>query len=178
MLNQSIFLRDIRKLFKIIFTKVEINHKALLQTGPFAVTAERKSVVDYSQNVYVDSDIFILFLEVKDDPLALLRPFEWEVWLGILLIATFFWCIAGIIDMVYTGKAKWGSLAYFTYGVMLNQGQMVVQMTQASTETRWYKRINFVVWVLGCLVLSTCYSGVHISPQLLSVIQQADLSLW
>ena len=79
-----------------------------------------------------------------------------------------------------TGPENWSDMHFAANSgrQCLIPGQMVVQMTQASTETRWYKRINSVVWVLGCLVLSTCYSGVHISPQLLSVIQQADLSLW
>ena len=141
------------------------------------MTAERKSVVDYSQNVYVDNALFIVGFKVKDDPLALMRPFEWEVWLGILLIGLIFWCTAGVIDLVYTGRGKWGSHANFTYGVMLNQGEMINQMTRRSKETWWYKRINSIIWVLGCLVLSTCYSGTLISLNFTSAIQQTDLSV-
>ena len=123
------------------------------QTGPFALTPERKSVADYSSIVFLDKAIFIIGLTIEDDPWALLTPFEWEVWLGISLMAPIFWFSAGIIDMVYIGEAKWGNLAFLVYGVMVNQ------VTGASQQTMWYKRFHSFVWVWGCVVFTKLYSG-------------------
>ena len=134
-------------------SQILISTKHTAQKGPFALTPERKTVADYSRNVYVDNVIFIVGLKIEDDPWALLRPYKLEVWLGILLIAPIVWCSATTVDLVYTGDAEWGSLAYLTYGVMLNQ------VTQASQQTRWYKRIHSIVWVWGCVVFTRCYSG-------------------
>ena len=120
--------------------------------GPFALTPERKSVVDYSNNVYVDNTVFIIGLSIGDDPWALLRPYELEVWLGIILVALISWCSAAIIDTIYTRKVKWGSLAILTYGVMFNQ------VTRASQQTRWYKKLHYITWVWGCLIFTKCYS--------------------
>ena len=105
--------------------------------------------------MYVDSAIFIVGLKIEDDPWALLTPFEWEVWMGLLLIAPIFCCFAGVIDLAYTGHANWSSLAYFTYAVMLNQ------ITNISEQKRWYKRTATIVWVWACLVFTTCYSGTE-----------------
>ena len=99
------------------------------------------------------NDFFIVGIKVEDDPWALVRPFEWQVWLGILLIAPLVWFSGGLLDVVHKGDANWFNLANFTYGVMLNQ------MTQSSKQKAWYKRIYCISWVWVCFIFTTCYSG-------------------
>ena len=130
-----------------------LQKQSFAQTGPFALTPERQSVVDYSQDVYVDNDIFIVGLRIDKDPWALMRPFEWEVWLGILITIPIFWSFTGIANFLYSGDAKWSSTAFFTFALMLSQ------MSNVSMQTKWYKRIYLIVWVWFCLVLTKCYSG-------------------
>ena len=137
-------------------------HTKLLPIGPFGLNPDRALVADYSHTLYVDTDVFIVGLKIEDDPWALFRPFEWEVWLGIFLIAPIFWFSAGFIDLVHKGDAKWSSLAIFTYGSMLNQD---LDQTQISKQTWWYKRFYCISWVWVCFILTTCYSGTDILPE-------------
>ena len=87
--------------------------------GPFALTPERKSVVDYSNNVYVDNAVFIIGLKIENDPWALLSPYEQEAWLGISLVAVISWCSAGIIDMVKWSTQEKQSGAHWQFSHMV-----------------------------------------------------------
>ena len=107
-----------------------LQKQSFAQPGPFALTPERQSVVDYSQDVYVDNDIFIVGLRIEKDPWALMRPFEWEVWLGILITIPIFWCFTGIANLLYSGDAKWSSTVFYTFALMLSQMSGLASSTQ------------------------------------------------
>ena len=66
----------------------------------------------------VVNDFFIVGIKVEDDPWAFVRPFEWQVWLGILLIAPFVWFSGGLLDILHKGDANWFNLTKFTYSVI------------------------------------------------------------
>ena len=123
--------------------------------GPFALNPEREDSADFSHTVYVDDDVFMLGFKIDDDPWALLRPFELEVWVGILLIAPIYWLASGLVDLVHTGTPNWMLTADFTFRSMVSQSKDSMTMKNA----KLYKRIHAIVWIWACLVFVRCYSG-------------------
>ena len=130
--------------------------------GPFALNPEREDSADFSHTVYVDDDVFMLGFKIDDDPWALLRPFELEVWVGILLIAPMYWLASGLVDLALTGTPNWMLTADFTFR------SMVSQSNQSMKHTKLYKRILAIFWMWACLVFIRCYSGA--SPTLIDYL--------
>ncbi len=71
--------------------------------GPFMATAERYAAIDLSRTIYVDTKSILLPVQRVRDPLALVRPFHWEVWMAILVALPVFLITVAFCEFLYSG---------------------------------------------------------------------------
>ena len=117
------------------------------------MNTRRAQVVDFSYPIHIDKLQFIIGIKVETDPLAMLSPFGWRVWIGVVLAPPVYWLAMGMADTIFHGVARWPLLAGFTYRSILKQSCEFIP------GTRYYNRIFSVVWILSFSVLCYGYEG-------------------
>ena len=121
--------------------------------GPFHVNTRRAHVVDFSYPIHIDKLQFIIGLKTETDPLAVLSPFGWRVWIGVVLAPPLYWLTMGMADVAFHGTARWSTLAGFIYR------SIVKEVGEYNTGTRYYNKIFIVVWIWSFSVLIYGYEG-------------------
>ena len=76
--------------------------------GPFGVIYEREQeACDFSYPVVIDYWTSIVAVNLEQDPWPIARPFEWEVWVGLICIFPFFTMTLAAMDYIYRGEGRY-----------------------------------------------------------------------
>ena len=126
-----------------------------LLIGPFAVTLQRSKVIDYSESVFMDDLTALVPFKMSKDNSLLIRPFQWEVWIGLLTLTPIYIIASGIAEHVYTQDIKWWKVIDFTWRSLCNGSGVKVAISQQQI----HKRIFSIIWMYSSLILFTTYSG-------------------
>ena len=118
------------------------------------MNTRRAQVVDFSYPIHIDKLQFIIGLKAESDPLAVLSPFGWRVWIGVVLAPPLYWLAMGLADVAFHGTARWSTLAGFIYR------SIVKEVGEFNTGARYYyNKIFVVVWIWSFSVLCYGYEG-------------------
>ena len=117
------------------------------------MNTRRAQVVDFSYPIHIDKLQFIIGLKAETDPLAVLSPFGWRVWIGVVLAPPLYWLAMGMADIAFHGTARWSTLAGFIYR------SIVKEVGEFNTGTRYYNKIFAAVWIWSFSVLCYGYEG-------------------
>ena len=120
--------------------------------GPFAVTYLRYQVVDFSSYFYMDASPFMTSFETQVDIYALIRPFNYDIWVILLFLPPFYWIVMGLADKVFNGMAHWFFLLDFVYRNLLKQVDKVPVLWK-------YITILSQIWIFGAFIMTTLYMG-------------------
>ena len=127
-----------------------------LLIGPFAVTLQRSKVIDYSESVFMDDLTALVPFKMSKDNSILIRTFQWEVWICLLIVTPVYIITSGIVEQVYTQDIKWWKLIDFTWRSLCNGSGVKVAISQKQI----HKRIFSAFWMYSSFILFTTYSGL------------------
>ena len=113
----------------------------------------RTEAIDYSYPFFADRVNLLLGFKLEDDPWTIIRPFEWEVWVGIAIVIPLYWLVHGLADMAYAGACNWKFLGGFTIRTIFKQHCSVFP------SAKKYNKILSGVWLLVCIALTAAFSG-------------------
>ena len=118
----------------------------------------RSQVIQYTLPIYVDNIIAVMPYKMEDDHGVLLRPFKWEVWVGIVLVTISYILVTGLIEWAYNGRCKWWDIINFTLRCicMDSIGQKSILMANS------YNRILSITWIWCSLILFAAYAGMQV----------------
>ncbi|XP_066990697.1 uncharacterized protein [Macrobrachium rosenbergii] len=133
--------------------------EASLAFGGVTLTDERGKVIDFSIPFYQGYlTIFSTPPKEKNRALAVLSPFTYEVWIGIILSTAVIGPILfGVSKAATRMKASESSPSEQNYA--FNMFRNIVNQGNSLTLGLWSERIILLCWFLFCLVCSALYSG-------------------
>jgi hypothetical protein len=73
--------------------------------GPFGVNYEPGQAIDFTFTIGTDYWTTIVPIQLTNDPWPIIRPFQPEVWLGILVTLPIFLAAIGITSFFFFGKS-------------------------------------------------------------------------
>ena len=120
--------------------------------GPFAVTYLRYQVVDFSSYYYMDASPFMTSFATTVDIYALIRPFNYDIWLILLFLPPLYIIVMGLSDKIFDGMGHWSFQLEFVYMNLLKQVDKVPIL-------RKYNRILAQTWIFGAFIMTTLYLG-------------------
>ena len=100
----------------------------------------------------MDASPFMTSFETQVDIYALIRPFNYDIWVILLFLPPFYWIVMGLADKVFNGMAHWFFLLDFVYRNLLKQ----VDKVPVSSV---YNTILSQIWIFGAFVMTTLYIG-------------------
>ena len=120
--------------------------------GPFAVTYLRSQVVDFSSYYYMDASPFMTSFETTVDIYALIRPFNYDIWLILAILPPIYCILMAISDKIFIGMGQWYFQIEFVYRNLLKQVDKVPN----------FKKYNIIfaqTWIFGAFIMTTLYLG-------------------
>ena len=120
--------------------------------GPFAVTYLRYQVVDFSSYYYMDASPFMTSFETTVDIYALIRPFNYDIWLILAILPPIYCILMAISDKIFIGMGQWYFQIEFVYRNLLKQVDKVPN----------FKKYNIIfaqTWIFGAFIMTTLYLG-------------------
>ena len=123
--------------------------------GPFAVTLRRSKVIDYSDSVFLDDLTALVPFKMSKDNSILIRPFQWEVWFGLMILIPIYIIASGIAEHALSQDIKWWNLIDFTWRSLCKGSGVLLTISQQY----YHKRILAIFWMYSSLILFTAYSG-------------------
>ncbi|KAK8404112.1 hypothetical protein O3P69_000285 [Scylla paramamosain] len=128
--------------------------------GPFAVTAQREEDIDFSMAVLTDNQAIITIRPtLQQDVAGFLRPFDYKVWLLVLLSMVGMACgMVGVVEG--EGKVFFENPKNIVSKTCL---WILTTLTQESSE--WLPphdagRVLVTTWMLASLVFMSSYGGI------------------
>jgi hypothetical protein len=125
-------------------------------TGPFGTIYERAQVVDFPFPVMVDYYTVIVPIKLDLDKWPIIRPFEWRVWLGIVMLSSIFLLALGVSDWFYTGSVQWTNIFWVVFRNIFSEPPAWVP------HNGIYSKIFALTWMIALFVLTWEYSGSFI----------------
>lgn len=128
-----------------------------LSPGPFAIMPQRARDVDFSITLYQDDTVFMMPLNIEKDSRIIMRPFEWRVWILVLLAPPAYLLILGLSDFAFERferKVEWWKLTDFTVRLLFMHG------TPRLPESTIYRRIFSITWIVTQTILAVVYAGL------------------
>ena len=120
--------------------------------GPFAVTYLRSQVVDFSSYYYMDASPFMTSFETTVDIYALIRPFNYDIWLILAILPPIYCILMAISDKIFIGMGQWYFQIEFVYRNLLKQVDKVPNFKK-------YNVIFAQTWIFGAFIMTTLYLG-------------------
>ena len=120
--------------------------------GPFAVTYLRYQVVDFSSYYYMDASPFMTSFETTVDIYALIRPFNYDIWLILAILPPIYCILMAISDKIFIGMGQWYFQIEFVYRNLLKQVDKVPNFKK-------YNVIFAQTWIFGAFMMTTLYLG-------------------
>ncbi|XP_068206597.1 probable glutamate receptor [Palaemon carinicauda] len=128
-----------------------------MAVGPFSVTYERSSAVDFSLDLHVDQyGIFLPRPLMEEDLMAFLKPFPWQMWLA-LIIVMIISMIAGMLMDYLLVKFSGSKVVTFRPVWII---RALVNEPAETAPTSDTGRIFTATWLIVALIIDTAYSGV------------------
>ena len=101
----------------------------------------------------MEASPFMASFETQLDTLALIRPFNVDIWLILLFLPPFYWIVMGVADKIFNGMAHWFFLLDFVYRNLLKQVDKVPVLNR-------YNNILSQTWIIfGGYIMTTLYVG-------------------
>ena len=120
--------------------------------GPFAVTYLRYQVVDFSSYYYMDASPFMTSFETTVDIYALIRPFNYDIWLIMAFLPPIYCIAMALSDKLFIGMGQWYFQIEFVYRNLLKQVDKVPNFKK-------YNVIFAQTWIFGAFMMTTLYLG-------------------
>ena len=125
-----------------------------LSPGPFAIMPQRARDVDFSITLYQDDTVFMMPLNIEKDSRIIMRPFEWRVWILVLLAPPAYLLILGLSDFAFEGNnVRWWELTDFTVR------HLFMHSVPKLPESTSYKRIFSITWIATQTIMAVVYAG-------------------
>ncbi|KAK4312415.1 hypothetical protein Pmani_016169 [Petrolisthes manimaculis] len=163
-------------------------NEADLALGPFGLTYSRSRVVDFSSPILIDYyRILVRRPRPETDPIGFLRPFTWEVWVGLVMCV---WVVGGVLFLAASlhsspqskkqeKEEKWGRrnkkstynkddieegpISQFLTQLWLVYGSLLSQPEVSYADERWRLgqgwRVAAAGWCVAALVVARSYSS-------------------
>ncbi|XP_076353788.1 glutamate receptor ionotropic, delta-1-like [Tachypleus tridentatus] len=125
------------------------------------VTEERQEAVDFTLPYVYDSVRFVTSApKVKDRALAIIKPFSWQVWLGVFLsvfMATSVITFTSIIMNTQIRSTQWANTLWYVMGCLVSQGGKI------SLYNSYSVRLFLAIWWFFAVIFSASYGGTLMS---------------
>ncbi|KAK3853995.1 hypothetical protein Pcinc_039494 [Petrolisthes cinctipes] len=161
-------------------------NEADLALGPFGLTYSRSRVVDFSSPILIDYyRILVRRPRPETDPIGFLRPFTWEVWVGLVMCV---WVVGGVLFLaasLHSPQSKkekeeeWGRrkktstdnkddveegpISQLLTQLWLVYGSLLSQPEVSYADERWRLgqgwRVAAAGWCVAALVVARSYSS-------------------
>ncbi len=128
----------------------------IIYQGPFGVNYERAQAADFSYPVLVDYITTVVPVELGKDPWPIVRPYQWPVWVGVLLSPPLFIAAMAAADYAFDRGARppsWASLTGFTLRTCL------VESAPWVPDERIYQRVFGIAWMWAYFVIAQGFAG-------------------
>ncbi|XP_022243778.1 glutamate receptor ionotropic, delta-1-like [Limulus polyphemus] len=126
-----------------------------------AITEEREEAVDFTSPYVYDSVRFVTSApKNKDRALAIIKPFSWQVWLGICLsvfVATSVVTFISIVMKTRNRPSQWANTLWYVTGCLISQGGRISLYNYCSV------RVFLAIWWFIAVIFSASYSGTLMS---------------
>ncbi|XP_022243782.1 glutamate receptor ionotropic, delta-1-like [Limulus polyphemus] len=125
------------------------------------ITEEREEAVDFTSPYVYDSVRFVTSApKNKDRALAIIKPFSWQVWLGVLLSVLVTTSVITFISIIMDTRNRynqWANTLWYVTGCLVSQGGRISLYNYCSV------RVFLAIWWFIAVIFSASYSGTLMS---------------
>jgi hypothetical protein len=123
--------------------------------GPFGVNYERAQAIDFTFAIGTDYYTTIVPIQLTKDPWPIIRPFDPEVWLGILVTLPIFLAAIGITSFIFFEK----SIYHRNKSWMFTLRTVFIQSSCWIPEEAIHQKVLALTWIWACFILAQGYAG-------------------
>ncbi|XP_076353787.1 glutamate receptor ionotropic, delta-1-like isoform X3 [Tachypleus tridentatus] len=135
--------------------------EADIAVDSIAVTEERQEAVDFTLPYVYDSVRFVTSApKTKERTLAIIRPFSWQVWLGICLSVFVATSVITFTSVIVNTRSKcnhWADTLWYVMGCLVAQGGKISLYNYCSV------RVFLAIWWFFAVIFSVSYGGTLMS---------------
>ena len=95
----------------------------------------------------------VIPLRIQTDWLAILKPFQYEVWMLLVISIPIYILAMTLADYIYSGNVNWKSLIGFVGRITLHSDVINVD------NRRLYQKLFIIIWMYAFLILGYAYAG-------------------
>ena len=123
-------------------------------SGPFSLTVDRASAVDFTTPNLIRYYTAAVPLKQKSKMWYIADPFTYHAWITIFISVPLYLATMGLIDYLYYGFADWEQLCGFILRNALTETN-----SGLPKNTKIFQRILITTWLWSALVLVQAYAG-------------------
>ena len=121
--------------------------------GPHTITLNRLQGVDFTTPVFLDHWGLVIPLRIQTDLLAILKPFQYEVWVMLAICIPMYTLAMTLAHYIYFGELKLKSMIGFV-------GRITLHTDVSSIDyRRLYQKLLIIIWMFAFLILGQAYAG-------------------